>query len=229
MSKIYATVSYHRYKLEEFKVFYGTVKDSMYAVNVSLFPSPPLSLAAFEALINAYQTARTNYTTVSKNYKGIYESATEALMEGLDSLGTYVTTTAANNPDIIISAGFVPNKTSQSSGEAPAIPNLPKVTRTDSIATAEVDAVAGAEYYIAVLVTGSPMPSTQNIVKGQLVISEGGMAINGAMPGTVVAVFDLSKSRRKAFAKLQPNTSYYVYFAAGNAKGVSSFSVGNIL
>ncbi len=194
-----------------------------------MFPSPPLTQAAFQALIDAYEAARENYPSKGKSFEGAFLAAKEAIMTGLDSLGTYVTETAANDPVIIITGGFVPNKISQTAAITPAIPGLPIVSRTGSTGTATVEPVAGATFYFAMLITSTTLPSNVNVVNGQLAIPADPSAANTVSSGGTAMVFDITKSRQKLFTNLQPNTSYYVYFAAGNSKGVSGFSVGNIL
>ena len=85
----------------------------------------------------------------------------------------------------------------------------------------ECDALTMADTFVAILAAGFPLPpGTMINGSGQLVIGEG----PSPGPQPISVIFDFNKSRKKKFMGLTPGTTYYIYFFAINASGVSPLS-----
>ncbi len=223
MRKTYATVGYHSYTIENFSTFYKAVRKGIYINFPTVFVTPTLTQVQFDLLVTNYEAARTAYSGGGIAFKGAYLAALSALMTGLDTLGVYVTGIAANDPNIILDSGFVPNKV-PSKGSAPEVSNPPVLTRgVSGEIFAEGNTIANADTYNCIVTKGYPLPEGVGINSaGQFVINGDDAQLPPGQPHQ--AIFDFSKSRKKHFLGLTSLTRYYFYFFTSNAYGVSQLS-----
>ena len=223
MEKIHCNLHYHESPLGEVESFALGVKAGYYGNNPP-FTVLPLTAAALQLLIDDYGTTRAAYVNGGLLQKGPFLLAKTALMNALDSLTEEVDKVAAGNSEIIVLSGFRPTLP-RGEGEAPARPTGVVVKRgATGELLAECPVVEGAQSYGCIVIAGNPLPAGFGLNgSGQFVIVE--MAPTPPPPvGTIDAVFDFTKGRKKRFTGLAPHTVYYIYFYAVNATGVSPLS-----
>lgn len=229
----HCSLSYHNIDVDVLDVFAVGIRDGIYN-NTGIFATPPLTQVQFQVFIDNYINTRGAYKQGGLAQKGPFQEAKNALMGTLDDYAVYVDSIALGNVNTITTAGFVPTKTGSTEHNPPGQPQQVKVERgvSGQILT-ECAVVPGAEFYGCIMFTGFPWPTdrlTLNEV-GQLVIREDVVPEAGvaAMLGEIVSVFDVNKSRKKKFSGLKPGTTYYFYYYAVNASGVSPISIGENL
>lgn len=227
--KIKCKKSYHTYKVGDIPIFFGGVRAGIYG-NPATFMTPPFTEAIFISTTENYTLKRDAYKNGGIAQKGDYLAATTALMDMLDQTADYVDVVANGNEAIILDAGYVPTKGTTTAVVAPLKPVGVTLVRTANNAELEADCaiVAGAESYGAVL-TAEPLPEGVIISPwGQIVVQDNDSPTPTPTPGTssIKYVLDLNKNRKKTFTGLQIGTTYYVYYWAVNAAGVSPLSEG---
>lgn len=87
---------------------------------------------------------------------------------------------------------------------------------------AECELYAGSGYrYISFLVENSPLPT------GITIDDNGSVTIPAAQTKDIVV--NVNNQRKKVFKNLNTGSTYYVYYAVLNAKGVSGISDGKAM
>lgn len=215
-TKAKCSVSYYHQLPDEQLDDFGTgVKEGL-ANNAVLFPTPPVSAVALQALIDDYEVKRSAYKRGGLDQKPAFELAKTALMNGLDSTAAYVDEIANGSEATIVAGGFIPTKTTRQPVPAPAKPTVVTLQhgQAHGQVIAECKAVSGATYYGCFFTEGTPLPEA-DFANGQL-----------AMPPNVpfLVGFDFNRDRKKVFNGMQPGTQYYFYFYAANPAGVSALS-----
>ena len=231
-SKIICRLNFHYFSVALFKLFFEAVKNGIYN-NPSTFMAPTVTQIALEALIEDYNTKYTKFKNRTGT-KADFLLAKTALMNALDTLAVYVNGVAENNPEIIMLAGYTPTKGVNSNVTPPVQPVGVVITRgIPGVLETDCTPVATVESYGAILVANNPLPENIRMNGlGQLEIIDddinAAMAITGttAEPGVPVikGLIDMNKSRKKKFINLEIGTTYYVYYWAMNAGGVSPLS-----
>lgn len=229
MAQIRARVNYRHINLEMLEAFALLVLAGIYN-NVAIFMGPPLTQPVFTALVNDYVTKLAKFKAHALS-KAEFDLSKEALITALDTLRVYVDSVALGDATIISLAGYEPTKGSASSTTPPVQPT--GITFAKGITgefITECEIIQGAVSYNAALVANNPIPA--NVVMnglGQLVVTDAnsGPATPG-MSGTSLSgidyIIDFNKSRTKKFGNLQMGTTYYLYYWAMNAAGVSPMS-----
>lgn len=225
--KIRCRVNYHNYKLDTIDVFAVGVRDGIYN-NPTLFPAPPMGLPLFDGLITDYVNKRGAYKSRTIP-RAVFLVAKDSLMSGLDTMSVYVNTVANNDPLIIGQSGYIPTKGNNTPINPPVQPT--GVTLKRALAgelEADCTVINNAESYGAALVANSPLPPEIMINPlGQIVVND-----SNQLPPTpptpdvenIKFILDLNKTRKKTFTGLQVGITYYVYYWAMNAGGVSPLS-----
>jgi hypothetical protein len=227
MKKIRCRLSYHFYRNDNMEVFAIGIRDGIYG-NVTIFMTPPLTQIQLQLLIDNFLNTYSAYKNGGIAQKGPFNIAKEQLMAGFDTLSAYVDSIALGDANIILLAGFVPTKSSVSASTPPAQPQQVTITReVPGTFSTDCAVVEGADGYQALL-SRELLPATINInASGQIVDMDDSMPGGGsASPATSTLRFiiDLNKARKKTFSSLQIGTTYYVYYWAINAAGVSILS-----
>lgn len=231
-SKIICRLNFHYLSVALFKLFFAAVKNGIYN-NPATFMAPTISVATLEAHIENYNTTYTKFKNRTGT-KADFLLAKTALMNALDTLAVYVNGVAENNPEIIMLAGYTPTKGVNSNVTTPVQPVGVVITRgIPGELETDCTPVATVESYGAIMVADNPLPANIRMNGlGQLEVIDDdinpALAITGtsAEPGVPVikALMDLNKSRKKKFINLAIGTTYYVYYWAINAGGVSPLS-----
>jgi len=219
-TKIRCRLNYHYFSAATFKVFSAGVRVGIFS-NPLIFMSPTVMQMVLDALILDCNTKYNNY----KNHIGTkaeYLAARKALNDALDKLALYVTEVADNNSDTIMIAGYTPTKGNNSNVNPPTQPLGVKLNRDAviGILNAECKVVEGADTYGGLLVANQPLNNTNIISPSGQIIYTG----NSPIPAAQQFIIDLTKGRKKVFSGLQVGVTYYAYFWAINAGGVSALS-----
>lgn len=214
MSKVHVSLSYHRTDLDELDAFAEGVSQGIFG-NPSIFTAPPIPESVIQAAIDAYVDKRAAYKNGGSAQKGAFQTAKTTLMGQLDTLADFVDGVANGDGNIITTAGFVPTKAVDSAAHKPAAPVV-KVKRGEStgVLLAECAPVAGAEYYGCVVSEGQPLAEAAINGSGYLIFT----GVNH------VFGFILTKERKKEILGNVPGRTYYIYYYAVNAAGVSQLS-----
>lgn len=227
MVKIKCKLKYRQLRTTKITVFAKGVSNGIFNNNPP-FITPPGTQAVLDALIQTYETKYGNFLLHKVPFSEVDE-ARDLLIAGLEPYRAYVDTEANGNPTIIALAAFEPTKGSKSKLVAPVQPTGGKLERgiQDEL-LAECDPIANADSYGAILST-QPLPAWFTINGfGQVIVEQGNTP--GPVPpsapsaGSIGAILDLTKPRKKKFSNLQVGVTYYVYFWAINAGGVSPLS-----
>jgi hypothetical protein len=227
------SLSFHILSPDLFDTFAVGIRDGIYG-NPTEFATPPITQISLQALIDDYINKRAAYKQGGKAQKGPYLAARTALMAALDLLAGYVNELADGNADLIWLSGYAPTKANSSVVPVPGIPQLRELARGATRELfAECKPVNYADYYGCILIQGMPLPPFIGLNgNGQLEA----IAIESDIPdeykpvnGSIVAAFDLTKSRRKHFVGLLKGIDYYFYFYAVNATGVSPLSEPGVI
>jgi hypothetical protein len=225
MAKIKCKVSYRSLKTTRISVFAIGVRDGIFT-NPTTFMTPPEPVAAFELVIDEYEDTYAAYKAHTAS-KDDVEIKRTALVAKLDIFSTYVDVVADGNAAIIGLSGFIATKGSASTVLPPVQPiGVTLVRGSSRELIAECPAVAGVIFNGAVLTAGE-MPADVFINgDGQIVANDDASATPGSASSGVKYVLDLNKGRKKKFTNLTIGVTYYVYFWASNAAGVSILSEG---
>lgn len=208
---------YHRLGVNQLTTFAVGVSDGIFD-NSALFPSPPVTKPALQALINSYITKRGGYKA-GFNPRAEAGMAEKDLIKALDSIAHYVNQIAAGNEIIIITAGFRVTKAKSSRSNAPGLVEGIELIRSHGYElTADCDVNPLAESYGAMLVEGRPLPV------GFFITPEGQFKMDAATMNGITYYIDLHKTRRKVFKPLKAGVTYYVYYWAVNAAGIGPLS-----
>ena len=227
MNTPHCSLDYHQFGVLKLETFADGVRKGIYE-NDPPFTGPPLSKADIEKLIENYHHTYDDYKNGGKLKKPFFITAKAALIKGLDDTATFVDNLKGLTEEIILMGGYTPTKIVDSAGHIPAQTAGAIITRGGAGEMfAEVPKVDGAEYYGCIVFAGFPMPSMITLnTAGQLVVISGNNPNPNPnpQPSGTVAVFDVTKGRKKRFTGLQTGTLYYFYFYTANATGVSILS-----
>ncbi|MGE0635278.1 MAG: hypothetical protein AB7G44_17455 [Bacteroidia bacterium] len=217
--KVKCKLDYKRLGVYEFPTFAAGVRIGIYE-HPDRFPAPPFTEAGFNALIEDERNKYSGYKN-GRNPRIDYTRAYDKLIEALNETAEYVNKEAADNPNTILLAGYKPTKISERKAKGPEYVDSVTLKRGDSRELiSECGVVKDAEYYGAILSIGKPLPQGFYLPEwGQIRIH----TKNTAM-AELDFILDVSKLRKKSFRNLQAGVTYYVYYWAGNAKGVSPLS-----
>lgn len=220
---------YRRLVLSPLKTFADGVVTGYFGNNPP-FTVLPLTLIAFQALIDDYETKRSAYESGGEDQKGPYLIAKDALIDALDLLSPETDKVADGDAAVIILAGFVPTKErGETNKPGQGIVTVKRGIAGELIATCAI--IDEAKHYLCIMTEGAPLP--EEIVingNGRIVVA---MNEPGPSPGPgptppplSVASFqmDFTGQRTKHFQNLTHDVTYYFYFFAVNAKGVGPLS-----
>lgn len=205
---------YHRLPDEELDDFATGVRVGL-GNNLSLFPTPPVLPAALQALIDDYEVKRSAYKRGGLDQKPAFEQAKATLVNALDDNAEYVNSIADGNEATIVAGGYVPTSTDTKPAQVPNKPEV-RLKRGQAIGQilAECKPIKGAQYFGCIVSEGAPLEG--NVLTDNVILLPGGGKGNVGI--------NVAKDRKKVFSGLQPGTTYYFYFYAGNAAGVSALS-----
>lgn len=212
----------HDYRQQPFEDLQLTGKNVLAGVygNSATFAAPPIKQADFAKLVDNHQAAHDNQlVSSSATTKGLYQTAKDALIKGLDTVADYVDKLSGLTEAMVVLSGFPPSKTSRSGSEVPQTPTVdaqPSNNKGGNIAIA-CGSVKGASSYVAIVAEGAPLPDAAVFRDGQLLLPAG---------STQNYRIDIRKSRKKSFSNLKKGVSYFFYFTALNAAGASLLSEG---
>jgi hypothetical protein len=223
----HCSVNYHNFGFSKLLDFSGGVKLKIYA-NDPPFTSPPLTEMQLNTLIENFHLAHTTYKNQGKLFKAEFIAAKNALLAGLDSIAAFIEGLTGVDEEMISLGGYTPTKTTDSEATIPDQTAIPELERGGAGEIfAHVPPVEGAEDYGCFAFANQPMPAAFTFMNGQIVIRpDNSPTPPGPQPGPLDPVFihDVSKSRFKHFQGLKPGVTYYFYFYAVNAAGVSILS-----
>lgn len=232
----HCSLHYHEIAIDQLDAFAVLVKIGIFD-NATTFATPPITKTAFEAIISTYVNKRGAYRTGGQLQKADFLTSKKDIIDALDGFAVYVDGVALGSESVILLGGFVPTKVGSTEGHIPDTPvriTLKRGATTELFA--ECEAIQGAMWYGCVIIAGQPLPSGLTLnAQGQLVFTaEAGGGGGGGGPagppfGTLAVGIDLTKARKKHFLGLAPHITYYVYFFASNATGVSRLSDGESL
>ncbi len=218
---------YHTLKRDLIETFANIVKNGIFG-NPLIFVMPPMTEALFQALLTDFINKLSAHKAGGTAQLGPYKEAKKALMAALDTLAVYVNTVALGNPNTIILAGFTPTKSNLTPISAPLQPTGATLTRGGAgELLADCAVVSGADSYSTILTADEELPAwvTMNGL-GQLIINDNEAAAGAAIAQAALrGIIDLNKNRKKTFINLTVGTTYYLYYWATNAGGVSPLSV----
>jgi len=215
--KFFALKDYHYFKKNVFGIFVIQILNGLFQY-ILLFPTPPVTKAAFSSAVTAYNTASDNYSAGGKGFKAPYDGAYAVLLGMLDQLLDYLNAIPNLTPEIIGFSGFHENN----HGGGAVNPLLQAILHLlkkcgGGVMEIEYNVVVGAEYYGMFLVVGSPLPTETTFVDGVLTLPS----------GTIPAIIhNFTKQRVKRFSNLIVGVTYHVYCYSGNTVTVSPLSVG---
>ena len=207
--------NYHRMKTSDLKAFIPRVKKAFYSNNPP-FNVQPFPESQMEALEAAYIKTQAAFANGGFSQKGAFLTAKQAVIKGLDDIAEAVNQAAQGNEEIIILGGFKPRKVTRSKATtAPDSTEIITLKRgEDREILTSCLAVHGALFYICILSEGVPLDGKIRTEGSRLII-----------PNNVVNIqIDYGKGRKKKFSRLKSKETYYIYFIAGNAAGLSSLS-----
>lgn len=230
MAKIRCKLSYHELTGDPLNTFAVGVDNGIYSHNPP-FITPPVTQAAYQALITAFVNEHAAYEGHTATKAEMEEKRLD-LMTGLDTQSNYVNTVANGDAAVIELAGFLATKGSGNKKNKPGQPTGVELNRGISRElVSNCPVVENAEAYGAILVAGNPLPPGIVITDGGQIIYDGNSSpmpgpMPGPTPGSIVFIMDLTKGRKKKFSNLQIGTTYYIYYWAANSAGVSVLSEG---
>lgn len=185
------------------------------AEHTTPFPAPPVSPSAMGTLISNYNTALSAYKRGGMDQKPAFTAAQTSLKNALAANADYVDAVADGSETLIIKAGYVPTKITDTIRPAPAKPKRVVAKHGKAIGEmlAECPSVSHAVQYGLVLTKNSPLTNAI-FVNGQLVLDG----------HTNIVLIDVNKARKKRLQNLSPGSMYYIYMWAGNANGTSALT-----
>jgi hypothetical protein len=216
IKKVRCKRDYRFLKPGEVGIAVGKIKTGLYS-HAEHFPHPDPTEEEYADLIKEYTDTFSAYKGHTKPMSAL-QRVLKKLIKATDLLADYVDKQANNNAVIIELAGFkatqqyvgkknVPEQctvTVKRGKSRELITNCPKVENADS--------------YGAIL-TDKPLPHGTYIEDGKLYFSKAAAALQGG-----VIIFALTKARKKVFRNLEVSVTYYIYYWAGNANGISPLS-----
>ncbi len=207
--------NFHRMKIYERATLAAGVNDLYYKAG-SPFTAPVISQTDFETLMADYNHRYADFFNGGRAQKGAWLIAQTALVEALDLIADDVDEVAQGNPDVIIEGGFKPVKTHRSQAQVLLPPKIQSLDRgATGVIKASCYSLGTKVSYGCIISEGAPLPDNVYMQSGIIKFSAG-------MPVNVL--INETNSRKKTFFGLTPGVTYYVYFFARNAAGVSALS-----
>ena len=216
IKKVRCKRDYHFLKPGSVGLAVSKIKSGVYS-HPEHFPHPDLTEEEYADVIKEYTDTFSAYKG-HRNPMSAMQSKLKKLFKATDLLADYVDKRANNNAAIIELAGFKP--TLQYVGRK-NVPEQCKVTvkRGSSRELLTIcPKVENADSYGAIL-TDKPLPHGVYVESGKLFFSE----VSAALHDSVI-IFELNRTRKKVFRNLEVGVTYYIYYWAGNAKGISPLS-----
>ena len=119
---------YHRMSPKNLPTFALGVRDGVYVLNPTRFPTPPVTQVIFEGIIEDFETKRSAFVNGGTAQKGPYLDALAVLMTALDEFADMVDEIPSLTTAIVLEGGFTATKESDSEHHVPdgshAIVNL---------------------------------------------------------------------------------------------------------
>lgn len=216
IKKVRCKRDYHFLKPSSVGLAVSKVKSGVYS-HPEHFPHPDLTEEEYADVIKEYTDTYAAYKG-HRNSMSALQSKLKNLFKATDLLADYVDKRANNNAAIIELAGF---KATQQYVGKKNVPEQCKVTvkrgKSRELIT-NCPKVENAESYGAIL-TDKPLPQGVYVESGKLFFSK---ALAVMQDGFIV--FELNRARKKVFRNLEVDVTYYVYYWAGNAQGISPLS-----
>ena len=215
MIQIHVSLNYHRIELDKLDTFGEGVSQGIFG-NDPPFTAPPITQLVLDGAVTNYVDKRAAYKNGGRAQKGPFQAAKKVLMDHLDTLADYVDELADGDENIILLSGFLPTKGEDTPSTVPATPvAMAKRGESTGIILAECPAIPGAEYYGCIVSEGQPL-------SGAVINGSGYLILENVQQ---VFGFVLTKGRKKVLLNNVPGNTYYIYFYAVNAAGVSQLSV----
>jgi hypothetical protein len=206
---------YHRMSPDKIGDFALGIRNGVFVLHPSAFPTTPMTQAAFEGIIQTYQKKRRAYNGGGKDHKGPYQDARTDLMNALNAFADMVDDIPNLTSAIVMEAGFVPVKEYRSKWHVPdsgtAAVKLSHGS-TSGVLHAVCSKVDYGEYYHAIV---SLAPLKAHIVDSKYLKIEDDREL---------CFISQTMQRSKVFTGLTAGTRYYVYFLVGNGRGVSQLT-----
>jgi hypothetical protein len=217
MAGIHCSLSFKRIKIGDLDGFATGVREGIYVINPTVFPSPPITQVVFDGLIADYQNTWNTYKNARGSAtRGAFNVADEALEEALVTMATFVDGKALGSEAIILQGGYTPTRNSNGSRPAPAtITGASLQLGATQELLCDCDPQPQIDTYVAILTEGAPLPPDVSIANGMMVLAPGTMTL----PRTIYTSY--SKSRKKSFTGLTVGTVYYLTMFGIGTGGVS--------
>ena len=166
-----------------------TIHDDI-TTNAATFATPPLTMAAFQLLIDAFQTALNKKASKATADIIAFNVARNDLETALFKLGNYVNTVADGDPSIVVKSGFPSYETAPRSADTtpPAAPQNLVVRQGDLSGTLVVRYRPDRQRSINDVQTNTGDPNKESDWKPAGMFSGGKANLAGFTPGTVVWV-----------------------------------------
>jgi hypothetical protein len=178
-------------------------------LNVSAFPSPPITPANLDSAANVLELAYANRMN-GNAAKIAFETADKGVDEALHILADYVNNIANGVAATIELAGFTATSNDRHAAVVPATPAAPKVTGNAAALHLQVDRVPGAESYCWVIFTGEV--SSVTVAETHITLSGAGIVIPDGL------------TRETLHNSFPAGTRVTVQVLAQNTAGKSGFS-----
>ena len=165
-----------------------TIHDEM-TTNAATFATPPLTMAAFQLLIDAFQSALNKKASKATADIIAFNVARNDLETALGNLGNYVNIKADGDPSIVVKSGFPSYETARPIDTAPpAAPENLVVRQGDLSGTLIVRYRPDRQHSINDVQTNTGDPNTESDWKPAGMFSGGKANLSGFTPGTVIWV-----------------------------------------
>jgi len=165
-----------------------TIHDEM-TTNSATFGAPPLTMAAFQLLIDAFESALNKKASKATADIIAFNVARNDLETALFKLGNYVNTTADGDPAIVVLSGFPSYETARTPDTTPpAAPQNLVVRQGDLSGTLVARYQPDRQHSINDVQTNTGDPNTETDWKPAGMFSGGKANLAGFTPGTVIWV-----------------------------------------
>ena len=166
-----------------------TIHDEI-TTNAATFATPPLTMAAFQLLIDAFQTALNKKASKATADIIAFNVARNDLETALGNLGNYVNIIADGDPSIVVKSGFPSYETAPRSADTapPAAPQNLVVRQGDLSGTLVVRYQPDRQHSINDVQINTGDPNKESDWKPAGMFSGGKANLAGFTPGTVIWV-----------------------------------------
>jgi hypothetical protein len=158
--------------------------------NAVTFDGPPLTMAAYQLLIGAFQAALNKKASKATADIIAFNVARNDLETALFKLGSYVNTVADGDPSIVVKSGFPSYETAPRTADTtpPGAPQNLVVRQGDLSGTLVVRYLPDRQHSINDLQTNTGDPNKESDWKPAGMFSGGKANLGGFTPGTVIWV-----------------------------------------